>query len=99
MEKKQAEELLNALLNGEITAQEFKARAKGPTYVFCFFYEASGPDGAIMPDDMVTLFIDGIRKELPFSECSALPEKYPYTEFIPASFFGLAPAFTREGSI
>lgn len=97
MNNKQAEELLNALLSGEITAREFKRMVKAPKLVLCMVFEPTGPDGEALPGDVATVTIDGQRQEMPFGEYQALQEAYPTTIFVPPFVFsGTVPPVTRE---
>lgn len=84
---KQAEQLLQALIDGQITPEEFKAQATAPRFVVCMVFEPSGPGGDVAPEDVANLVIDEIKQEVPYSEYLAMRERYPDAVFVTPMIF------------
>jgi len=105
MNNEQAEQLLNDLVAGRITPEEFKRLAQRPKYAVIFFGEEGKEQiGQMDPEDTTVVIIDGVRREMTWKDFDAFRKQWPDAEYLPILFMGPAPqeqeppAHPRPGS-
>lgn len=88
MDRTAAEQLLNDLVNGLITPQEFKSLATAPKWALIFYAEHGNEHIWQMdPEDMTIVIIDGVKKEMRWKEFEAFRDQWPDAEYLPIMFF------------
>lgn len=79
MKNERAEQLLNDLIAGRITPQEFKRLAQRPALSVIFFDDPE--------EDPVLVLIDGQRQEMRREEFETYRATFPDARYIAISFF------------
>lgn len=88
MKNERPEQLLQALIDGEITPAEFKRRATAPKWAIIFFVEeAKEHIGQMEPEDLTIVIIDGVMQEMRWKEFDAFRKQWPDAEYMPIMFF------------
>lgn len=82
------EQLLQQLIDGQVTPKEFKRLATAPQFIMVFYTDPSRENaGQMDPEDTAVLFIDGERREMKWREFEAFRAAWPGAEYMPPAFF------------
>lgn len=82
------EQLLQALIDGQVTPQDFKRRAIAPQWALIFYTSPTRENaGQMEPEDTTVVIIDGEKKEMTWKAFEAFRATWPDAEYMPAPFF------------